>query len=147
MLDTDQINDLHRLYWSERWSVRRIERHLKMSWRTIRKYLHAPAQVPKLRNRPGKLDSFKGNIAEWLEKDPQVTAAVIEQRLRPLGYAGGQSILQEYVRKVRPHLALRRAFVRMEPVAGERFEVDWGHFGALTYWGDTRKLYAFALVD
>jgi hypothetical protein len=27
----------------------------------------------------------KGNIAEWLQKDPQVTAAVIEQRLRPLG--------------------------------------------------------------
>src|SRR5450759_1218165 len=24
---------------------------------------------------------------------------------------------------------LRRAFVRMEPDAGERFEVDWGHFG------------------
>ena len=147
MLDTEQINDLHRLYWSERWSIRKIERHLKMGWRTIRKYLKAPAQGPALRSRSSKLDSFKGNIAEWLEKDPQVTAAVIEQRLRPLGYTGGASILQEYVRKVRPQMAPRRAFVRMEPVAGERFEVDWGHFGALTYSGDTRKLYAFALVD
>ena len=27
MLDTEQINDLHRLYWSERWSIRKIERH------------------------------------------------------------------------------------------------------------------------
>ena len=35
----------------------------------------------------------------------------------------------------------------MEPEAGERFEVDWGHFGALNYEGDQRKLYAFALVD
>ena len=35
----------------------------------------------------------------------------------------------------------------MEPIAGERFEVDWGHFGALDYSGDSRKLYAFALVD
>src|SRR6266849_6155716 len=147
MLDTEQINDLHRLYWSERWSIRKIERHLKMGWRTIRKYLKAPAQGPALRSRSSKLDSFKGNIAEWLEKDPQVTAAVIEQRLRPLGYTGGASILQEYVRTVRPQPASRRAFVRMEPVAGERFEVDWGHFGALTYSGDTRKLYAFALVD
>ena len=118
MLDTEQINDLHRLYWSERWSIRKIERHLKMGWRTIRKYLKAPAQGPALRSRSSKL-----------------------------GYAGGASILQEYVRKVRPQSALRRAFVRMEPVAGERFEVDWGHFGALTYSGDTRKLYAFALVD
>jgi transposase len=147
MLDTEQINDLHRLYWSERWSIRKIERHLKMGWRTIRKYLEAPAQGPATRSRSSKLDSFKGNITEWLEKDPQVTSAVIEQRLRPLGYEGGSSILQEYVRKVRPQLKPRRAFVRMEPIAGERFEVDWGHFGALDYSGDSRKLYAFALVD
>jgi hypothetical protein len=26
------------------------------------------------------------------------------------------------------------------------FEVDWGHFGALDYSGDRRKLYAFALI-
>ena len=49
---------------------------------------------------------------------------------------------------VRVDLArVQRAFVRMEPLAGERFEVDWGHFGALDYSGDARKLYAFALVD
>ncbi|MGB6475192.1 MAG: IS21 family transposase [Candidatus Sulfotelmatobacter sp.] len=147
MLSTDQINDLHRLYWSERWAVRKIERHLKISWKTIQKYLRAPAQVPALRNRVSKLDPFKGQIAEWLEKDPRVTAAVIEQRLRPLGYNGGPSILQEHVRKVRPQQSTRRAFVRMEPPAGERFEVDWGHFGALSYSGDSRKLYAFALVE
>ncbi len=82
MLDTEQINDLHRLYWSERWSIRKIERHLKMGWRTISKYLEAPAQTPARRSRSSKLDSFKDNIAEWLEKDPQITAAVIEQRLR-----------------------------------------------------------------
>jgi transposase len=94
-----------------------------------------------------KLDPFKGNIAEWLEKDPLVSAAVIEQRLGPLGYTGGHSILREYVQKVRPQLPAKRAFVRMEPLAGERFEVDWGHFGSLDYSGDQRKLYAFALVD
>ena len=41
----------------------------------------------------------------------------------------------------------QRAFVRMEPKPGERFEVDWGHFESLDYQGDQRKLYAFALVD
>ena len=147
MLTTDQINDLHRLYWSERWPIRKIERHLNMGWQTIKKYLDAPAQTAAKRQRLSKLDAFKGNIAEWLEKDPQVTAAVIEQRLRPLGYAGGHSILREYVQKVRPQRAAKRAFVRMEPMAGERFEVDWGHFGSLNYSGDQRKLYAFALVE
>ena len=147
MLTTEQINDLHRLYWSEHWPIRKIERQLNIGWRTIRKYLDAPAQAPVHRDRPSKLDPFKGAIAEWLEKDPGVSAAVIEQKLRASGYQGGHSILREYVRNARPHIAPKRAFVRMEPLAGERFEVDWGHFGSLSYSGDMRKLYAFALVD
>jgi len=140
MLTTEQINDLHRLYWSEHWPIRKIERQLNIGWRTIRKYLDAPAQGPVHRDRPSKLDPFKGAIAEWLEKDPGVSAAVIEQKLRVAGYQGGHSILREYVRHARPHIAPKRAFVRMEPLAGERFEVDWGHFGALSYSGDMRKL-------
>jgi transposase len=147
MLTTDQINDLHRLYWSEHWPIRKIERHLHMSWRTIKKYLDAPAQAPALRQRESKLDPFKTTIAEWLEKDPSVTAAVIEQKLRSLGYRGGHTILREYVHTTRPQLKPSRAFLRMEPLPGERFEVDWGHFGVLDYSGDKRKLYAFALVE
>jgi transposase len=87
-----------------------------------------------------------GNIREWLEKDPRVSAAVIEQKLRSLGYQGGHSIVRQYVRGARPEPP-KRAFVRREPLAGERFEVDWGHFGPLSYSGDPRKLYAFTLVD
>jgi transposase len=148
MLTTEQINQLHHLYWSERWPIRKIERHLRMGWRTIRKYLESPAQTPPRRPRTSKLDPFKTTIAELLEKDPRVSAAVIGQRLRPLGYDGGASILRHYVHQVRPAATRpQRAFLRMEPNAGERFEVDWGHFGALDYQGDKRKLYGFALVD
>ena len=147
MLTTDQINDLHHLYWVERWPIRKIEQHLRMSWHTIKKYLEAPAQTPAARSRVSKLDRFKPTIAELLEKDARASAAVIEQRLRPLGYDGGHTILREYIHKVRPQPQSKRAFVRMEPEAGERFEVDWGHFGTLNYEGDQRKLYAFALVD
>jgi transposase len=147
MLTTDQINELHRLYWSERWPIRKIERHLRMNWRTIKKYLDAPAQGPAQRQRESKLDRFKTTIAEWLEKDSSVTAAVIEQKLRPLGYGGGHTILREYVHSTRPQEKPQRAFLRMEPPPGERFEVDWGHFDVLDYAGDKRKLYAFALVE
>ena len=80
MLTTDQINDLHRLYWSERWPIRKIERHLRMGWRTIKKYLDAPAQGPAPRQRESKLDPFKATLAEWLDKDPTVTAAVMDLR-------------------------------------------------------------------
>jgi hypothetical protein len=36
VLTTEQINDLHRLYWSRHWPIRKIERHLRMGWHTIR---------------------------------------------------------------------------------------------------------------
>lgn len=147
MLSTEQINDLHRLYWSEHWPIRKIERHLHMGWRTIRKYLDAPAQGPSSRQRTSKLDAFSQTIAEWLQTDPTVTASVIEQRLRPLGYKGGSSIVRAYVRRVRPRAQNKRAFIRMEHAPGEPFEIDWAHFGALDYGGEKRKLYAFALVE
>ena len=63
MLSSEQINDLHRLYWSEHWPMRKIERHLRMGWRTIRKYLKAPAQGSAQRQRKSKLDPFKATIA------------------------------------------------------------------------------------
>ena len=147
MLSTEQINDLHRLYFSEHWPIRKIERHLGMGWRTIRKYVDAPAQEAAARPRASKLDPFKPTIAEWLEKDSTATGSVIEQRLRPLGYTGGPTILRDYLQTARPRPKPSRAFIRMEPAPGDRFEVDWGHFGALDYAGDSRKLYAFALVD
>jgi hypothetical protein len=39
-----------------------------MSWRTIKKYLDAPAQKPAPRQRESQLDPFKATIAEWVEK-------------------------------------------------------------------------------
>jgi hypothetical protein len=53
MLNTDQINDLHRFYWSDRWPIRKIERHLHRGWRTIKKYSDMPAQTPAIRGIRG----------------------------------------------------------------------------------------------
>lgn len=58
MLTSDQINELHRLYVSEKWPIRKIERHLNMGWKTIRKYLDTPAQGAARRERQSKLDAF-----------------------------------------------------------------------------------------
>ena len=44
MLTNEQIQTLHQLYYAERWPVRKIERHLRMGWRTIKKYLRQPDQ-------------------------------------------------------------------------------------------------------
>src|SRR5689334_11518762 len=147
MLTPDQINHIHRLHWGEQWPLRKIARHLHIGRRTLAKYLATPAPAPTHRDRASKLDPFKPAITELLEKDPTATAAVIAQRLRQLGYAGGITILKDYLHAVRLNSRARRAYVRVEPAAGERCDVDWGHFDALPYNGATRKLYAFCLVE
>jgi transposase len=147
MLTAEQINSIHRLHWSEHWSVRKIARHLHLGRRTISQYLVTPARSAARRQRASKLDPFKATIAELLEQDAKASAMVIAQRLRPLGFTGGLSILKDYLHAVRTETATKRAYVRMEPGPGERFEIDWGHFGALLYQGHARKLYAFCLVE
>src|SRR5262252_8533799 len=46
MLTPDQISELHRLYWVEKWSLRRIARHLHIGRRTLAKYLTTLASKP-----------------------------------------------------------------------------------------------------
>ncbi len=147
MLKTDQINEIHRLAGGEHWSIRRIARQLHMDTRTVKKYLDSPVPAAIRRPRPSKLDPFKPLLAELLQQDPRAPGVVILQRLEAAGYSGGHSILREYLHRVRVSPGAPRAFVRMEPAAGQRFEIDWGHFGALDYQGDKRKLYAFCLIE
>jgi len=147
MLTPEQINNIHRLHWVEKQSARKIARQLHLGRRTIAKYLTTPDRPPVHRDRSSKLDSFKPAIAELLEQDSTVSVALIEQRLRAQGFDGGMTIVKDYVRTLRKSTAARRAYVRMEPAPGDRFDIDWGHFGALDYAGTPRKLYAFCLVE
>ncbi len=147
MLKIDQINEIHRLAGGEHWSTRRIARQLHLAPRTVNKYLATPVPLPVHRPRASKVDAFKPLITELLEQDPHAPGVVILQRLRAAGYAGGHTILDGYLQRVRPSRSTPRAFVRMEPGPGERFEIDGGHFDARDSQGDKRKLYAFCLIE
>jgi len=146
MRTPDQINAIHRLH-AEHWSLRKIAAHLHIGRETIAKYLDTPAPAPTRRDRASKLHPFQPAIAELLEQDPAARAPVIAQRLRTLGYDGGETILKDHLRALRAQAKQRRAYVRVEPGPGERFDIDWGHFGSLSYNGAARKLYGFCLVE
>ena len=143
MLTDQQIRNVHRLYYGERWPIRKIERQLRIGWRTIKKYLRQPDHPPVSLHKPGKLDPFKATVANLLAQDPTVSSAVIEQRLRAIGYTGGHSILRAYVGEARPE-PTPHVF---PPIAGERCQVNWGHFDTLDYGGHRRKVYGFALME
>ena len=115
MLTNEQIDTIHRLHFVEKWTIRKIAKHLHVGRRSVAKYLSKPVQTPLHRTRTSKLDSFKPAVGEWLQQDPSVTAAVIFQWLRDRGFTGGYTIVKDHLQAVRAETKTRRAFVRMEP--------------------------------
>ena len=98
-----------------------------MLGKTIAKWVERRVyQARQSAQRPSKLDSFKGQIVAQLERHPY-TAQQLLQQLKTQGYAGGYSILKEFVRLVRP--VRKPAFLMLEFAPGECAQVDWGSFG------------------
>ncbi len=121
MLSPEQINEIHRLSPIEKWPQRRIARHLHIGRHTLLKYLDNPAPKPCRRDRASKLDAFKPALAELLQQDLEASGTVLLlQRLQPLGYEGGITILRDYLLAQRRDAVRRRAYVCMEPGPGER---------------------------
>jgi transposase len=125
MLSDTQINEIHRLHWHQKWSLRQIARHLNLNRRTVAKYLIQPAQSRPRPQRTSKLEPFHAAIAELLEQDPHASAIVILQRLRGRGFDGGITILKDYLHKVRTESATRRAYVRVESEPGATAGIGW----------------------
>jgi transposase len=75
--------------------------------------------------RGSLLDAFKPRVDALLQEDVW-NAVVIWRELQAIGYAGGVSIIRDYVRAKRP-LRAGRATVRFETAPGEQLQNDWGN--------------------
>jgi len=147
MIKRRTIFEIHRLK-NLGWSNRRIARELRVGRTTVRKYLENPEQtVSKRTPRPSKLDPYRDLIDQFLEQDPRVKAPVILQRLQQNGFDGKITILRDYLQKVRGQIKYREPFIRFESPPGKQMQIDWGHFGSLSYGETKRKLYALAVIE
>jgi hypothetical protein len=59
-----------------------------------------------------RLDLFKDWICEQLPADPTIQAQRLRELATELGYEGGKTIFDDYVREVRPRYRVRRTFER-----------------------------------
>jgi transposase len=66
-----------------------------------------------------KLDPFREEIDRLLREDGELPGQVILERLREPGYQGGKTILDDYLREVRPIIAPPRTFQRTVYRPGE----------------------------
>ncbi len=107
-------------------SVRKIAATLGLDRQTVRKYLDDASPQSTKRTRASKLDPYKDDIAQMLEVDPKVAAAVVRQRLQESGFDGGSTIVRDYLSRVRPRAQTKAAFIRFESDPGVQCQIDWG---------------------
>ena len=121
-----------------------IAKELDLDPRTVVKRLSGNQYHPrKSALKASKLDPFKNSIVRMLETHPY-TGVQILQRIREDGYAGGYSIVKEYVSKVRPRRA--HAFLKLVFAPGECAQVDWGAYGSINVGSTSRRLSFFVMV-
>lgn len=140
----EQWAELRREHFVRGVSIKELVRRTGLSRNTIRAALRSPA-APRY-ERPGagsKLDPFKDEIHELLGRDARISAQRIRELIVSSGFAGGKTIVDDYVREVRPLFARPRTYQRTIYRPGEicqfdlwepREEIPVGH-------GQTRKGY------
>jgi hypothetical protein len=69
--------------------------------------------------RPSKLDRFKDEIHRLLQDDARIPGTRVRELIEALGYDGGKTILDDYLREVRPLYERRRTYQRTSYRPGE----------------------------
>lgn len=125
MVGVEQWAEIRRLYFVEKRSKRAIHKLTGAHRDTITRAIERDAP-PKYVRAPAvsKMDSFKEWICEQLAADPSIQSLRLREMARELGYEGGKSIFDDYVREVRPRFLRARTFQRTIYRPGELVQCD-----------------------
>jgi len=125
VLDVERWAELRREHFVRGVGIRELARRFGVSRNTVRVALRSD-RPPAFRcpERSSKLDSFKEEIHELLRQDSRLPAVRVRELIEPLGFLGGQTIVNEYVREVRPLFLPRRTFQRTVYRPGEICQFD-----------------------
>ena len=126
MVGVEQWADIRRLHRVEGVSIRQISERTGLHRNTIRRAL-AAAEPPKYERKAAvgsKVDPFKEWICEQLDADPKIPSQRLREMASEIGYEGGKSIFDDYVREVRPRFLPLRTFQRTVYRPGELIQCD-----------------------
>jgi transposase len=134
--------EVRRMRRVEGLSARRISERTGLARDTVAKLLAAEAP-PKYSRAPAGsiLDPFKDWICEQLAQDATVASQRLREDAQELGYLGGRTIFDEYVREVRPRFLAKRTFQRTVYRPAELIQCDlWEPSQHVPVgWGQTRR--------
>jgi transposase len=142
VLDVEGWAELRREHFVRGVSIKELARRTGLSRNTVRAALRASAPPRYQRAAaPSKLDPFKDEIHRLLKADPRMPGQRIRELIALLGYAGGKTIVDDYLREVRPLFDPPRTFQRTVYRPGEICQFDvWEPEGEIPVGhGQTRR--------
>jgi transposase len=147
MINMRMVFEIHRLR-DMGMSNREIAKAVGCSRKTVSKYISNPELKPlKRKARTLKLAPYHDYIREIISKYPKLKAPVVLRQIQEKGFDGEISILRDFLRKIRGQSLTRQAYSRFESEPGQQMQVDWGHFGTISYGKTKRKLYGLAVIE
>ncbi len=125
MVGVEQWAEIRRLVLVERRSQRQVAKSLGIARDTVARAVASDAP-PRYERSPvaSKLDPFREWICEQLRADPSIQSLRLREMAIELGYVGGKTVFDEYVREVRPRFQVRRTFQRTVYRPGELVQCD-----------------------
>lgn len=142
----DRAAEVLRLAYVDGLGIRTIARRLSMARKTVRRILGK--RPPPLRKAPeprsSLLDPYLPVIHKLVTETPEMKGPAVLERLRPLGYTGGITILRDKLRTIRPGQR-REAFLTLQFSPGQAVQVDWADFG-FAIPGCPRRVSAFVMA-
>ena len=125
MLDVERWAELRREHFVRGVPIKELARRYGIDRNTVRRALRSdrPPRYERPR-RPSKLDPFKDEIHRLLRRDPRLTGVRVRELIAPLGFDGQKTIVDDYLREVRPLFRHARTYQRTVYRPGEVCQFD-----------------------
>jgi transposase len=125
VVGVQQWAEIRRLVLVEGRSQREVARLTGLARDTVARAVASEAPPRYARAPAGsKLDPFRDWICEQLQSDPTIPSLRLREIAAELGYSGGKTIFDDYVREVRPRFLVKRTFQRTVYRPGELVQCD-----------------------
>ena len=128
MLDVERWAELRREHFVRGVGIKELARRYGIDRNTVRRAVRSeePPRYQRLA-AASKLDPFKEEIHELLRVDPRLSGVRVRELIEPLGFVGGKTIVDDYLREVRPLFLRPRTFQRTVYRPGEVCQFDLWH--------------------
>jgi len=125
VVTVEQWAEVRRLHFVGGLSIREIHRRTGLHRDTIRRALGSGGP-PVYRRAPAgsKLDPFKDEVHALLRGDAEMSGQRVRELIAPLGFCGGKTIVDDYLREIRPFFVTPRTYQRTVYRPGEICQFD-----------------------